>query len=84
MSSNEITQGEMQRGPLMRCHIVVLPVITLLFDVATVPAEEWPGWRGPRGDGSSLETGIPTRWSTKENIIWRAAIPGKGHSSPIV
>ena len=46
--------------------------------------EEWPGWRGPRGDGTSRETGIPVRWSETENIRWKVSIPGKGHSSPIV
>lgn len=46
--------------------------------------EEWPGWRGPRGDGTSLETGIPVRWNKSENIHWKVAIPGKGHSSPII
>jgi outer membrane protein assembly factor BamB len=47
-------------------------------------AEEWPQWRGPRGDGTSLETGIPIHWSATENIKWKTPIPGKGHSSPIV
>lgn len=47
-------------------------------------AEDWPQWRGPRLDGTSTETGIPLRWSNKENIRWKAALPGKGHSSPIV
>src|ERR1700741_3828803 len=47
-------------------------------------AEEWPGWRGPRGDGTSTETTIPIRWSATENIRWKVPIPGKGHSSPIV
>jgi outer membrane protein assembly factor BamB len=47
-------------------------------------AEEWPGWRGPRGDGTSQETGIPTRWSRTENIAWSVAVPGKGHSSPVI
>jgi outer membrane protein assembly factor BamB len=47
-------------------------------------AEEWPGWRGPRGDGTSQETTIPIRWSKTENIRWKAPIPGKGHSSPVV
>src|ERR1700730_3139083 len=23
------------------------------------PENQWPGWRGPRGDGTSYETGIP-------------------------
>lgn len=47
-------------------------------------AEQWPGWRGPRGDGASDEIGIPVHWSATENIAWKTAIPGKGHSSPIV
>jgi len=47
-------------------------------------AEEWPQWRGPRRDGSSLETGLPIRWSDTENVAWKTPIPGKGHSSPIV
>jgi outer membrane protein assembly factor BamB len=51
---------------------------------ALCPAEEWPGWRGPRGDGTSLETGAPLKWGPKENVRWKVAIPGIGHSSPIV
>lgn len=49
-------------------------------------AENWPSWRGPRGDGSSRETKIPTRWNGPkgENIAWKVEIPGKGHASPIV
>jgi outer membrane protein assembly factor BamB len=48
--------------------------------------EEWPGWRGPRGDGTSLEKGIPTKWNglTGDGIVWKTEIPGSGHSSPIV
>jgi outer membrane protein assembly factor BamB len=49
-----------------------------------VSAEEWPMWRGPRGDGTSIDTGYPTRWAANENIVWKTPIPGKGHSSPIV
>jgi len=50
------------------------------------PAEDWPGWRGPRGDGSSLEKNVPTRWNGPEgtNIAWKVEIPGRGHASPIV
>lgn len=41
-------------------------------------------WRGPRGDGTSLQQKIPTAWSGTENIAWKVAIPGQGHASPIV
>lgn len=47
-------------------------------------AEEWPNWRGPRGDGTSQEANVPTRWSASENIAWKTALPGVGHSSPII
>ena len=47
-------------------------------------ADNWPQWRGPRGDGTSEETGIPVRWGETENVLWKAPIPGKGHSSPVV
>jgi outer membrane protein assembly factor BamB len=49
-------------------------------------AEDWPGWRGPRGDGSSLEKNVPVKWdgAAGNNVAWCAEIPGEGHSSPIV
>lgn len=48
--------------------------------------ENWPNWRGPRGDGTSLEANVPTKWNgeTGENIAWKVEVPGSGHSSPIV
>ena len=45
---------------------------------------DWPMWRGPKGDGTTAETGFPTRWTATENVLWKVPIPGKGHSSPIV
>src|SRR5262249_8809627 len=40
----------------------------LLLSLLTSPlfAEDWPSWRGPRGDGTSFEKGIPARWTTSE------------------
>jgi outer membrane protein assembly factor BamB len=46
--------------------------------------ENWPCWRGPRGDGTSQETGVPTVWSGTDNVAWKSPIPGRGHASPIV
>ncbi len=61
---------------------VSLFLLTLLFVPAGTAAEEWPGWRGPRGDGTSHEHGVPVRWSQTENVAWKAPVPGVGHSSP--
>ena len=51
-----------------------------------VSAENWPGWRGPRGDGTSLDTNPPVHWDGRsgENILWKTKVPGTGHGSPIV
>ena len=50
----------------------------------TAQAENWPGWRGPRGDGSSEEAKVPVTWSETEHVAWKVKIPHGGHSSPVV
>jgi outer membrane protein assembly factor BamB len=47
-------------------------------------AEDWPGWRGPRSDGTVAETGFPLSWGPKENVKWKTDLRGVGHSSPVV
>lgn len=42
-------------------------------------AENWPQFRGPRSDGTSLDN---PGYDWKER--WRTALPGPGHSSPAV
>ena len=59
-------------------------VVLFFFVAGLIRAENWPGWRGPSGDGISAGKGIPTKWSSTENIAWKIAVPGEGHSSPIV
>jgi len=46
-------------------------------------AEDWPCWRGPRGDGTSLETEAPVRWDAS-TLLWKVEVPGRGHASPVV
>jgi outer membrane protein assembly factor BamB len=57
-------------------------VCTTLCSIAR--AEDWPWWRGPRGDGTSMEQRVPLHWSSKSNVVWRTTVPGVGHASPIV
>ncbi len=44
----------------------------------------WPNWRGPSGQGLVEDAGYPDTWSDTENVLWKAPVPGIGHSSPIV
>jgi outer membrane protein assembly factor BamB len=46
-------------------------------------AEDWPRWRGPRGDAISRETGIPDTFpSGGPPQLWAADV-GVGYSSPV-
>jgi outer membrane protein assembly factor BamB len=49
-------------------------------------AGHWPSFRGAEAAGVAENQGLPDRWnpSSGENILWRTAIPGLAHSSPIV
>jgi outer membrane protein assembly factor BamB len=61
-------------------------VAGLLLVNSHVAAEDWPQWRGPRGDGTSHEDKIPITWNGEsgQNVAWKVPVPGSGHASPIV
>ena len=44
---------------------------------------DWPEWRGPERNGTSVEKNLPSSWSPSgENLAWRA--PYGGRSGPVV
>jgi len=49
-------------------------------------AQEWPSFRGPAARGVADDQDLPADWDVKSgrNVRWKTAIPGVGHSSPIV
>ena len=54
------------------------------YTAAQPPGEaSWPQWRGPGGQAHAEST-APLRWGPDENVVWKAPIQGRGHSSPIV
>jgi outer membrane protein assembly factor BamB len=59
----------------------------LLLSAATVPSARepvgWPQFRGAHA-GVADEATLPIRWSTSDNVVWSAGIPGRGWSSPIL
>jgi outer membrane protein assembly factor BamB len=54
--------------------------------IATVPvlAGNWPAWRGPEGTGVAHDPDVPLHWSDKQNVRWRAPLPDRGNSTPVV
>ncbi len=72
----------MKPHPTGRILIAALLVGALSFPTSA-NAENWPSWRGPRGDGTCLEKNVPSQWNAA-NLVWKTALPGAGHASPIV
>ncbi len=70
------------------CRTIAMRLLLLLMLIAVSSSialcENWPAWRGPRGDGTSQESKVPLQWSATRNVVWKTPIPGKGHASPIV
>lgn len=66
-------------------RLLALPILlTLLTELGAQTGENWPGFRGPGGQGHSAETDPPLEWSATSNVLWKTPIPGEGWSSPIV
>jgi len=54
-------------------------------ETISVAAGDWPWWRGPHRNGTAAaDQRPPLNWSETENVVWKASIPGRGHSSPTV
>ncbi len=60
--------------------------LILLFTLAaiTLPASDWPQFRGPTGDGLARTNRVPATWSEEQNVKWKTAIHGRAWSSPVV
>lgn len=62
---------------------VVLSVLLLCAVVHGQSSDNWAQWRGPFFNGMARGD-APTTWSDTSNIKWKAQIPGRGFSTPII
>ena len=71
------------RGPLAAFAALVFTLGSFTIEAA---AQEWPSFRGPGAQGVADGQNLPADWDVKTSrgIRWKAALPGVGHSSPIV
>jgi hypothetical protein len=77
---------------------MLVPIVVLMTLAATatspppqpsaqppVPAQaQWGQWRGALASGASPAANPPIEWSETTHIRWKAPIPGRGLSSPVV
>ncbi len=67
-----------------RSVCIPLAVVVCISLNSSLPAADWPCFRGPTGEGGSIDTEVPTQWSDDDNLKWKLEMPGKGFSSPII
>jgi len=59
---------------------------TLLFFILlslSLNAGDWTQWRGPNANGTAIGD-APLTWDDTKNIAWKANIPGRGFSTPVI
>lgn len=65
-------------------HLRSLFFLAIAFCATAATGADWPQWRGLKGDGTTQDSGFPTKWDATTNVLWKTEIPGRGHASPIV
>jgi outer membrane protein assembly factor BamB len=62
----------------------LLASLAALGFATLAPAGDWPGWRGPTGQGHSDEKDLPLTWDAKsgKNILWKASLHGGTRNNP--
>ncbi len=74
----------MNSRPLRDRFGFALLAAALLLYARAGQAEDWPAWRGPRGDGTSRDGHVSQSWSAESGIAWKAALPEWGTSTPAI
>jgi outer membrane protein assembly factor BamB len=74
----------MDRAALhLRLAFAALGVLAVTT-ASSAQTSDWPQWRGPHGLGVADGRNVVTEWTPTKNLIWKTAIEGRGHSSPVV
>ena len=67
--------------------IRLLKTLLFLLFVAVIPcypADDWPQFLGPEGNGHSKAVDLPLDWNESKNVVWKTPIHDRGWSSPVV
>lgn len=65
---------------------LTISIIVLALSSITINAQNWPAFRGTNASGVAEGAKPPIAWDVEKstNVLWRTAIPGLSHASPIV
>ncbi|MBS0204277.1 MAG: PQQ-binding-like beta-propeller repeat protein [Planctomycetes bacterium] len=63
----------------------VMAALVLCIGSVSMADEYWNQFRGPRGDGTSTEKGLPVTFADGTSaIVWKTPIVGRAWSSPVI
>ena len=72
-----------QRSLFCRITLCLVALVVLMSD--GVRGGDWPTWRGPNHNGiADPNQQPPVTWNERQNVVWKAPVPGRGHSSPTI
>lgn len=61
-----------------------LAILAIFLALPASADDNWPQFRGPKGDGHSTAADLPLTWSPTQNVAWKAPIHDRGWSSPVI
>ncbi len=67
----------------MNNYVFLTLGLALVSQAEQASPKSWTQWRGPHASGHAHEGQYPTQWSTRQNLLWKANLPGRGHSSAV-
>lgn len=70
----------------MRRFLLCLTVLLAVREAGPTAAhaDDWAHWRGPLGNGVAPDARPPLEFGADSHVRWKAEIPGRGSSSPVV
>src|SRR5438046_5852333 len=67
------------------CVLITACIVCMMGRASSAEtAADWPRWRGARDNGSNEQGTYPVKFDATTNVLWKAPLPGKGCSTPIV
>src|SRR5215831_7331681 len=73
-----------RRWTRMSLARIALLLGSVAFLIPPACAENWPRFRGPNGEGIAKDKEVPVQWTERDGVVWKTALPGVGHSSPVI
>ncbi|NQU25206.1 MAG: PQQ-binding-like beta-propeller repeat protein [Candidatus Nealsonbacteria bacterium] len=86
MNDHRLRKRTLKSTSLTSVRTYQLAAIVVVFVGGFARAEtqpDWPSWRGPQGNGSTESGTYPVEWDA-DHVLWKAPLPGKGCSTPVV